>query len=259
MIERYQEKIAGVLNQLWSTQTENLRRAASAMAGSIAAGGFVHLYGSGHSVLPVMDIFPRYGSFAGFHPMMDSRLMWTSVLDAGGVAELLWLERTEGYAKIFLSTQDLAPEDTVVVFSHGGMNAAGIEVALECKARGLTVVGVTSMDNYRQKTATHSSGKKLADACDIVIDNCVPAEDALVPVEGMVGNVAAGSTVSVITIGMALVAEVAAQLRQRGITPRQFVSPNVTGVSPDNNQQVFKDYQQRRVRRAARALPHDSQ
>lgn len=215
-----------------------------------------HLYGSGHSVLPVLDMFPRYGSFAGLHPMMDSRLMWFSVLDAGGVGELLWLERTEGYAKIFLDTQDLAAEDTVVVFSHGGMNAAGIEVALECKARGLTVVGVTSMDNYRQKQATHSSGKKLADACDIVIDNCVPAEDALVPVEGMVGNVAAGSTVSVITIGMALVAEVTAQLRARGITPRQFVSPNVAGVGPDNNHKVFEEYQQRRVRRAARALEH---
>jgi len=259
MIERYQEEITKVLGRLWSTQTDAIRRAASAGADSIAAGGFIHLYGSGHSVLPVMDIFPRYGTFAGFHPMMDARLMWTSVLDAGGVTELLWLERTEGYAKVFLSTQDLAPEDTVVVFSHGGINPAGIEVALECKARGLTVVGVTSMDNYRQKTATHSSGKKLADACDIVIDNCVPAEDALVPVEGMTGNVAAGSTVSVITIGMALVAEVTAQLRQRGITPRQFVSPNVAGVSPDNNQQVFKDYQERRVRRAARALPHDGQ
>lgn len=253
MIETYQKEITGVLDRLWQTQIPQLRQAAGWMAAAIASGGLVHVYGSGHSVLPVMDIFPRYGSYAGFHPMMDARLMWTSVLDAGGVHELLWLERTEGYAKIFLETQDLAPGDVVLIFSHGGINAAGIDVALEAKRRGLQTVCVTSLDNARQKTATHSSGKKLADACDLAIDNCVPAEDALVAVEGMAGKVAAGSTVAVVTIGMALVAEVAAQLRQRGITPRPFVSPNVKAVGPDNNAQVFEDYRQRRARHAARA------
>jgi uncharacterized phosphosugar-binding protein len=251
MIEAYQREISQVLERLWSTQTANLRRAATKMADSIAAGGFVHLYGSGHSVIPVLDMFPRYGSFAGLHPMMDSRLMWFSVLDAGGVRELLWLERTEGYAPVFLETQDLDPVDTVVVFSHGGMNAAPIEVALECRRRGLTVVAVTSMDNQRRKSATHSSGKKLSDACDIVIDNCVSAEDALVQVEGMKGRVAAGSTVAAVTVGMALVAELAQQLHARGLTPRQFVSPNVEGVPADNNLQVFADYHRRRTKRAA--------
>lgn len=253
MIETYQQAITAVLDQLWSTQTPNLKRAAALMADSIAAGGLVHVFGSGHSVLPVMDIFPRYGSYVGFHPMMDARLMWFSVLDAGGVRELLWLERTEGYAKVFLAGQDLAPGDTTLVFSHGGLNAAGIEVALGCQARGLRVVGVTSLDNARRRAATHSSGKKLADVCDVVIDNCVPAEDALVPIEGVTGNVAAGSTVAFITIGMALVAEVAAQLRQRGITPHPFVSPNVTAVGPDHNEQVFREYQARRQRHRQRA------
>lgn len=252
MIETYQKEITGVLDRLWQTQTPKLRQAAGWMADAIAAGGLVHVYGSGHSVLPVMDIFPRYGSYAGFHPMMDSRLMWTSVLDAGGVHELLWLERTEGYAKIFLETQDLGSGDVVLIFSHGGVNAAGIDVALESKRRGLKTVCVTSLDNARQKTATHSSGKKLVDACDLVIDNCVPAEDALVAVEGVAGKVAAGSTVAAVTIGMALVAEVAAQLRQRGVTPRPFVSPNVKAVGPENNAQVFADYRERRARHAAR-------
>ncbi len=253
MIETYQREITGVLNRLWQTQTSNLRQAAVWMADAIAAGGLVHVYGSGHSVLPVMDIFPRYGSYAGFHPMMDSRLMWFSVLDAGGVHELLWLERKEGYAKVFLETQDLVPGDVLLVFSHGGINAAGIDVALEAKARGLKTVAVTSLDNARQKTATHSSGKKLADACDLVIDNCVPAEDALVPVEGVAGKVGAGSTVAVITIGMALVSEVAAQLRRRGVTPQPFVSPNVKEVGPENNAQVFAEYRRRRAQHAARA------
>ncbi len=254
MLERYQQEISVVLNKFWSTQAPALRQAAGWMAESIAADGLVHIFGSGHSVLPVLDMFPRYGSYAGFNPMMDSRLMWLSVMETGGAKELLWLERTEGYARVFLEDKDLLAGDLMLVFSHGGLNAAPIEVALEAKRRGLKVVAATSMDNHRHRTATHSSGKKLADIADLAIDNCVPAEDALVEVEGMLGRVSAGSTVSFITIGMALVAEVAAQLRQRGITPRQFVSPNVAGFSPDNNRQVFADFHQRRLRHAARRL-----
>lgn len=254
MLEQYQQEINSVLNRLWSTQTAALRQAAGWMADAIAADGLVHLFGSGHSVLPVLDMFPRYGSFAGFNPMMDSRLMWLSVMETGGAKELLWLERSEGYARVFLEDKDLAAGDVLLVFSHGGLNAAPIEVALEARQRGLKVVCATSLDNYRRRAATHSSGKKLPDCCDLAIDDCVPAEDALVEVEGMAGRVAAGSTVSFITIGMALVAEVAAQLRQRSYTPRQFVSPNVAGVAPDNNHQVFEDFRQRRLRHAARRL-----
>ncbi len=250
MLETYQREITAVLERMWSTQTDNLRQAAHLMADSIAAGGLVHLYGSGHSVLPALDIFPRYGSFAGFNPLLDSRLMWMSVLDAGGVKDLLWLERTEGYARQFFAHQELAPGDTLLVFSHGGMNAAPIEAALAGRERGLKVVGVTSLANSREKTATHSSGKKLADICDCLIDNCVPPEDALVAIDGIHGKVAAGSTVTAITIGMALVAEVAAQLSRRGMTPRPFVSPNVAGLPADNNLQVFEDFRRRRLEHA---------
>ena len=254
MLESYHQEIQAVLARLWATQSDTLRQAAIWMADAIAGGGLVHLFGSGHSVLPVLDIFPRYGSFAGFSPMMDSRLMWLSVMDTGGAKELLWLERTEGYAQVFLQDKDLAPGDVLLVFSHGGLNAVPLEVARLARQRGLKVIGATSLDNYRRRAATHSSGQKLPDVCDLVIDNCVPGEDALVEVEGMLGRVAAGSTVSFITIGMALVAEVAAQLRRRGITPRQFVSPNVVGLAPEHNAQVFADFHQRRLRHAARQL-----
>jgi uncharacterized phosphosugar-binding protein len=188
----------------------------------------------------VLDVFPRYGSFAGFHPLMDARLMWTQVLGSGGVRELLKLERTEGYVATFLSNFKFEPFDTMVVYSHGGMNAAPIEVALYAKSQGMKVVAITSLDNARQSTATHSSGKKLADLGDAVIDNCCPPEDSLVEVAGV--PVAASSTFAVIAISMALVAETAEQLHQRGVSFRAFVSPNVTRVGPENNRQVFDDY-----------------
>ncbi len=210
--ETYFAEAQKVYDRIRSTQVGNIQRAAQCGADSIAQGGLVHLFGSGHSVIPVLDVFPRYGSFAGFHPLMDSRLMWTQVLGSGGVRELLKLERTEGYISTFLSNFKFESKDTMVIYSHGGLNAAGIDVALHAKSLGLKVVAVTSLDNARIANPTHSSGKKLADLGDVVIDNCCPPRDSLVDVGGI--PVGASSTLAVIAISMALVAEMAAEARK---------------------------------------------
>jgi uncharacterized phosphosugar-binding protein len=242
-VQKFSDSITAVLEQIWATQTDAVRRAASMMADAVAGGGLVHLFGSGHSVLPVQDVFPRYGSYPVFHPLMDARLMWQSVIGSGGARGLLWLERQEGYAGILFEHQPIRSGDVMLVFSHGGLNAAGIEVAMESRRRGLKVVVVTSMDNQRSRTATHSSGKKLSDVADVVIDNCVPARDALVDVEGWKAPVAAGSTIATTAIAMAIVAEVASQLAAKGIAPPVFVSPNVPGIPADNNMRVFDAYE----------------
>ena len=242
-VVRYRDRITEVLNRIWETQTANIEKVSAVMADCIAKGGLVHLFGSGHSVLPVQDIFPRYGAFPGFRPLMDMRLMWTSVIGSGGAKGLLWLERREGYASILFENEPIRAGDVMVVFSHGGLNAAGIEVLLEAKKRGLTTVAITSMDNYRKREATHSSKKKLPDVADYVIDNCVPAEDALVNVDGWKAPVAAGSTVSTVTIAMAIVAQVASELAAKGMQPPVFVSPNVPGIPADNNNRVYEEYE----------------
>ena len=240
---QYRERITDALNRIWETQTVNIEQVAAVMADCIARGGLVHLFGSGHSVLPVQDMFPRYGAFPGFRPLMDMRLMWTSVIGSGGAKGLLWLERREGYAAVLFENEPLRSGDVMLVFSHGGLNAAGVEVLMEAKRRGLMTVAITSMDNYRKREATHSSRKKLADVADYVIDNCIPAEDALVTIKGWRAPVAAGSTVSTVTIGMAIVAQVAANLAAKGHNPPVFVSPNVPGIPAGNNNQVYEAYE----------------
>lgn len=240
--ELYIEKIQEILKKIKTTQCDAITKAANLMANTIANGGLVHVFGSGHSVIPAMDVFPRYGSFPGFHPLLDPRLMWFNVLGPGGVRELLWLERQEGYVKVFLLNHDLKKEDTMLVFSHGGLNAAPVEAALEAKQRGLKVIAVTSLANYKHAKATHSSGKKLADIADIVIDNCVPPEDALVQINGLREKVAAGSTIAAVAIANMLVAEVAGILTERGIQLHVFVSPNVLGIKEDHNIKVFQTF-----------------
>jgi uncharacterized phosphosugar-binding protein len=241
---QYYEKISALLGRIHSTQHAAIERAADAFADAIARGGRVYLFGSGHSVIPVLDVFPRYGSFVGFVPLYDPRLMWFNVVGPGGARELLWLERREGYAAVFLQSYPLAPGDCMMVFSHGGLNAAPIEVAQVAKSKGLTVVTVSSLANAAAALPTHSSGKTLSDFADIALDNCVEPEDSQVDI-GRPEKVAAGSTMAAVFIAMSLVAETGARLVARGCTPVTFVSPNLPGIAKDHNQMVFETYARR--------------
>jgi len=248
----YLNRITGILETIRSREMDKIRSAAGAMARSISIEGRVYLFGSGHSVIPVMDVFPRYGSFVGFFPLYDPRLMWSNVIGPGGARELLWLERQQGYAEVFLQSYPLEPRDCMLVFSHGGLNTAPIEVALAAKSKGLTVISVSSLENAVTAQRTHPSGQILPDIADISIDNCVPPEDSLVDI-GRLENVAAGSTVAAVSIAMSLVAETASILAEEDEVPPTFVSPNVEGVGKDHMDKVYAAFTEFYFRRPMQA------
>ena len=237
----YLNRIQEILGQIKTKELEKIKKAAEIMAESIENEGRVYMFGSGHSVIPVLDIFPRYGSFVGFFPLYDPRLMWFNVIGPGGARELLWLEKQEGYARVFLQSYPLEPRDCLLVFSHGGLNTAPIEVALEAKEKGLKVICVSSLENAKTAKRTHPSGKMLPDIADIAIDNCVPPEDALVDV-GRLEKVAAGSTVAAVSVAMALVAEIGSLLAEKDKLPPTFVSPNVEGVEKTHLEKVYQAF-----------------
>ena len=140
MIElEYITKLKQVIEKISVEQSDQIRAAADICAEVINSGKLVHLFGSGHSVLPVQDVFPRYGGVVGWHPVMDPRLMWNNVIGPGGARELLWIERQEGYIQNFLQSYNLQEGEAMIVFSHGGLNAAPIEAAMYAKAKGLNI------------------------------------------------------------------------------------------------------------------------
>ena len=123
MTTLYISRLVRIAERAAEANASAFEKASSALAATLEADGLVHLFGSGHSVLPTQETFPRYGSYVGFNPLTDPRVMWHNVLGAGGVRELLWLERTEGYAEKFLDHQPLNPGDSIVIFGHSGRNA----------------------------------------------------------------------------------------------------------------------------------------
>ena len=244
----YFASVDRILSRIQSTQTDRIHEAASLMADTIAGGGRVYLFGSGHSAIPVMDVFPRYGSFVGFYPLFDPRLMWSSVIGPHGAREMLWIERREGYIEQFLQSFPIDARDCFVVFSHGGTNAAPIEAAGYARERGAKIVTISSHENAA--LARHAvSRTMLSDLADVAIDNCVEPEDAQIDV-GQRGKIAAGSTVAAVSISMALLAETGARLVDRGHPLMTFVSPNVAGVAADHNVKVFDEYARRWYERA---------
>jgi uncharacterized phosphosugar-binding protein len=244
----YLARVGRLIDDIAASQTPAIEQAAALMADGVARGGMVNLFGSGHSVLPVMDCFPRYGSYPAFRPLVDVRLSWFNVLGTGGVRELLWLEREPGYVSNFLGNYPFRDGDTMIVYSHGGLNAAPVEAALYASEQGLPVIAVTSVANLAVNAASHPSGKRLADVADVVIDNCSPPEDAVVRIDGWKAPVAATSTLGVVAVTMALVAELAAKLAAAGIELPTFVSPNDQAFPAAHNSEVFEAYRKATLR-----------
>lgn len=237
------DKLTDVLAAVQDHEHESLDAAAQRMADALARGRLVHLFGSGHSVLPTQDAFPRYGGFVGLHPLTDPRVMWHDVLGSGGVRELLWLERTEGYIERYLSHEPLLPGDVLIAISHGGRNTAAIEASMYARERGMQVVAITSKANIA-RPAEHSTGKRLADVADVVIDTHVPIEDALVEIEGWSRPVGGASTIVAMSIVQELNVRAARQVAARGIELPTFVSPTVPGASLASNDEVFDAHEE---------------
>src|SRR5215467_14372913 len=167
-------------------QSDAIDEASRICAEAIGAGGLVHAFGTGHSRIPVEELFPRYGSYPGFNPIVElSMTFHTQVVGANGQRQAMFIERVEGLAEAILDNFDLAPPDAMLVVSHGGTTAVPIEMAMGARRLGLPVIAFTSLDAIKGGRPTHSSGTRLVDHADVVLDLCTPAADGLVAIDGL--------------------------------------------------------------------------
>lgn len=219
----YFQKVSAVIDEMLETQAEKIEQVADWMAMSIADGGVVHLFGSGHSHMVAEEVFHRAGSLMPLNPMLDANLTFL-----GHVSATL-LERTSGYAKVIINSHDIRAGEVVIVISNSGVNPVPIEAVLAARQRGAKTVAMTSDTNYAGQPSRHSSGKRLADVADITLDTRVPLGDGAVMLEGVAAPV--GGLSSVVGIGLinALIVETTGRLVTRGGEPPVIPTMNIPG------------------------------
>ncbi len=241
-----------ILTHIQETQAGAIRQAAGLCAGSIRAGGLVHLFGAGHSALPVAEAYPKCGNIVGFHPLVELALYhFTNVVGSNGISQFTFLEQTEGYGEAILQGHVLRAEDTMLVVSQSGINGVVMDVALGAKRRGLPVIAIVSLAQSARLAPRHSSGKRLAEVADLVIDNCVPFGDVTLQVPGMDEPMGPASTPAAMVILNALIVETARQLVALGETP--IVNPTLNapgGVqgAQERMQKALAEYRKRTQR-----------
>jgi uncharacterized phosphosugar-binding protein len=197
---------------------------------AIAADGLVHLFGCGHSRMMCEEMTPRQGCYAGFFALVELALSnHASIVGANGLRPPLYLEKYEGYAEEILKGFHFGPHDAFLVISTSGIRPVVVEMAMGAKRRGMPVMAMLSRRHSDQSQPAHSSGKKLADVADIVIDNHCPPGDCVLELEGLDWPTGPASTVTGGMIVNMLRCEVAERLLSRGFRPVLLPSHQFVG------------------------------
>ncbi len=229
-----------ILERIRTTQMNAIESAAEICTQAIAGNGLVHLFGTGHSRIFVEEMFPRHGSFPGFHPIVELSLTFHNlVVGSNGQRQAMFLEHVEGFGQVILRNFVFSPPDCFLLFSNSGINEVVVDVALEAKRLGMPVIAVVSVDHCVASSANHSSGQKLIDIADILIDNCTPGGDALVRVPNLDDPVGPGSTIGAAAVTNALKCCIAEKLTALGKPPIVLTSSYFLGS--EASQQRFDD------------------
>lgn len=228
MSSPYIARMHQLLDQMLEVNAEQLPIAATQLARTIASGGIVHAFGSGHSSLLAQEIFHRAGGLAPINAMLDANLT------IFGTSRPTLLERTEGYAASLFVNHEVRTGEVILVMSNSGINPVPIEVATEATKRGLFTIAVGSRAANAGATSRHTSGQTLFDVADLVLDTCVPRGDALQPVGDTGLAIGAASTILGAALLNELVISTANLLVQNGENPPIFTSQNIPGGDEAN-------------------------
>jgi len=212
-------------------QEDKILEVARLFADSILSGRMVHIFGSGHSRIMVEEMWPRYGSFPGFNPIVELSLTFHNlVVGANGQRQAMFLENVPGFAKQILRNFDLSDEDSALIISSSGCNVVPIELAELFQQQGIKTVGIISEKHSEVSVSKRKDGLKLQDFCDIVLDSGAPIGDAMIQVENLDTPVAPGSTVGSCMIINCIKAELANLLTQAGEPPKVLTAAAIVGA-----------------------------
>jgi uncharacterized phosphosugar-binding protein len=250
VLAQYLAAVRGAITAIEMAELTSIRQAAARFARSILAGRLVQVFGTGHSRMAVEEMFPRYGSFPGFHPIVELSMTYHNpVVGANGQRQAMFLENVQGFGPVLWRNFVTAPDDCLLAISTSGCNAVTIDVALEAQRLGMFVVALTSRAHAEASTSRHESGRKLHEVADLVLDQHAPAGDSAVWIKGLTTPVAPISSVSGCTIINLIKAEVARILTAAGAPPRVLTAACNLGGDSERARDLFEatydDYRRR--------------
>ena len=243
----YHDAIRDVLERVIAADSAAVERAADFVAQSLAEGGVIQAFGTGHSESLAMDLAGRAGGFVPTNKIS----LHDVVLFGDAEPEILHNEKLERDPQIAHRLYELAaprPEDVFVVASQSGINGCVVEMALLVKQRGHHLIAITSAEHTARVTPRHPSGRRLADIADVVLDNGAPYGDALLPLASG-GSVCAVSSVTNALLAQLMVAEVVRRMEAAGQVPPIYLSANVPGGDEHNH--TLESRYAGRIRRTA--------
>ncbi len=244
VVQRYVDVVSQQLQGIVEHEADAIDRAAQSCADSIQGDGLVFSFGTGHGSFAALEMFPRTGTIAGFRPIVELPIaVMHHIFGDMGTHQYRFLHKQEGYGGAILRAHRLDRGDTMVLFSQSGLNAVILDIAIECGQRGLTVVAVTSIPHSSGVESRHSSGKRLFEVADIVIDTRAPKADAGLPLDGTDALFGPTSTPVAVVVAHSIVARTAEILLGRGYQPKVMRSPNVADheAANRNNDEVYED------------------
>ncbi|MCA9143818.1 MAG: SIS domain-containing protein [Planctomycetaceae bacterium] len=248
--EDYLDRCRSIVD-IVAAQREQIELAADWFTASILAGRVVHLFGAGHSRIVVEEIWPRYGSFAGFNPIVELSMTFHNlVVGANGQRQAMFLENTPGLAARILRNFGLAAEDCALVISSSGCNVVPIEMARLFQKQGIKVVAIISRQHSEASTTNHADGLKLSDCADLILDTGAPVGDAMVTIPGLDTPVAPGSTIGGCILANAIKAEVAKRLTNAGQPPKVLTAGAIVGR--ERATELFESAYDEHARRVAK-------
>src|SRR5580700_4551573 len=226
----YLEKALDLLRQVREQELPAIDCAAEVCASSIASGGLVFLFGNGHSRMLCEEMTPRQGCFPGFVALVELALSnHANIIGTNGLRAPLHLEKYEGYAEQILRSFHFGPHDAFIVISTSGIRPVVVEMAAGAQNRGLPVIAIVSKAHCQQAKPAHSSGKKLIDCADLIVDNQSPPGDCIVELEGLEWRTGPVSTVTGATIINMIRCATAQELLARGVKPVLLPSHQFVG------------------------------
>ena len=227
-----------LLRRVRDEEADAIEAAGTLLADTVRDGGRLFAFGAGHSSLAAQDVVYRAGGLALMNLLAVPGVVGVDVMPATlGSA----LERVDGLASAVLDSSPLREGDALVIISLSGRNALPVEMAMNARALGVKVIGVTSVAYASETRSRHSSGTFLKDHCDLVLDSKIAVGDAELTLDTVPAPFAPASTVVTTALMQAVMATAAGALAGHGIEPPLLRSGNVDG-GHEWNGRVLAEY-----------------